>query len=198
MSIGTWHKNKWWAEYASKILPTGSRVICNPVPEKTDEDFLLLVDKETVKPFCERLYKEGFTLGGSMDRDGDRESKKYISEGTNAVLYEEAGWVDAGPDSVIISAGVPYHLWIYKPKPSEKIPVLVEYPDFTMKDHSDVFASFKNKENLNLIITCSPEYYENFSKATRLATYLNLLQKTHRVALFQGLCFDDWPNNDRY
>jgi hypothetical protein len=72
----------------------------------------------------------------------------------------------------------------------ELFPPLKEYPDFFTGD--GIFRSWKKGE-INLILTCSPEYFSNFTKATRLAKKLNLLKKEDRISLFEAVTKDVWP-----
>lgn len=44
---------------------TGSRVICDPAPTDTDEDWIVLVAPEKFDEFWEHLIADGFELGGS-------------------------------------------------------------------------------------------------------------------------------------
>jgi len=56
------------------------------------------------------------------------------------------------------------------------------YPNPRETDMS--FKSFSNGE-INLIVTCSPEFHRQFMAAHSIAKRLNLLDKNDRVALFQ-------------
>ncbi len=180
----------WWAEYCVEILPTGSRVICDPAPKDTDEDFLLLVDKSVLKPLEERLEKEGFKVGGSNHTTKLRFTLGTIVSDTPGlgVTYSYRDWEETTIRSEENSAWVKY---IYRGPSPQKQP-LQEWPDFRDPDKTGLFNSWK-KGDLNLIVTCSSEYFENFTKATKLATYLNLMTKGDRIALFEGICFDKWP-----
>lgn len=69
---------------------------------------------------------------------------------------------------------------------------LKEYPNIEDIDRDDgVFQSFK-KGDVNVIVTASAEYFENFVKATFLCKKLNLLEKHDRVEVFQSICCDSW------
>ena len=136
----------WIPEYCLKILHTGSRVVCNPPPTDTDDDYLLLVDPLTLPGLEDRLTAEGFKIGGSFGA-GRR--------------------------------------------------VLEEWPDLnfarTKRDKAKIFRSYKKKE-LNYIVTCSLEYFEEFTHATQLAKHLNLLKKPDRIALFHAIVFNEWTD----
>src|SRR4051812_8616312 len=56
--------------YYEKILKTGSRVICDPPPDNTDEDYILLVLPDQRAAFETRLQLEGWELGGSLPNSG--------------------------------------------------------------------------------------------------------------------------------
>jgi hypothetical protein len=51
-----------------KAEPTGSKYICNPPVEDTDEDWIVLVDN--LNTTYEHLDREGFVIGGSFWVDG--------------------------------------------------------------------------------------------------------------------------------
>lgn len=71
---------------------------------------------------------------------------------------------------------------------------LEAYPKFeSIEDQaSNVFRSYRKGE-LNVVLTASPDYYENFVKATLLAKQLNLINKNDRINLFHSICTDNWP-----
>jgi len=52
--------------YYHEILHTGSRVICDPPPKDTDDDYLFLTWDGALDALVEKLTKEGWILGGSM------------------------------------------------------------------------------------------------------------------------------------
>ena len=132
--------DSWWLDYATRAIHTGSRVICNPPVLDTDDDYLLLVDIELTKALQEKLYADGFKLGGS------------------GIRFKS----------------------------------LKEFPDIeSIERDNGVFNSFK-KDNLNIIVTASHEYFENFVKATFLCRRLNLTNKEDRVEVFQSICCDSW------
>ncbi len=54
------------AKYVLKCSATGSRVICNPAPTNTDEDYILLVRPNNFENLDEAFNTEGFIIGGSM------------------------------------------------------------------------------------------------------------------------------------
>jgi hypothetical protein len=218
-----------YTRYSLDFIRSGSREICNPPPENTDEDYLLLMDTHTVKVLENKLKEEGWTNGlfGENSSYYPKHKRKVY---TNSLLLNS----ESNPNwqAVTIKKGMPlnkYHKYIYEVQDidgnitlltlndyypdglkleqnrtlkhikawfgDDSLPDLEEYPDFIKcrEDKSTVFHSWK-KDYLNFILTCSPEYFYNFDKATRMAKFLNLKQKTDRIALFECICFDKWPD----
>lgn len=60
--------------YYSQVLHTGSRVICDPAPKDTDDDYLFLTFEGAVDAFLEKLQKEKWVRGGSVHDGGNRKS----------------------------------------------------------------------------------------------------------------------------
>ncbi len=141
------YQKAFWFQMALNVLHTGSRVICNPPPTNTDDDYLLLLDIRSVSTLERELQRNNFTLGGSFK----------------------------------------FH----------KLNPLVEFPDLycTGNNKSSIFHSWKN-DDLNLILTCSLEYYTNFAKATLLAKEMNLTDKEKRIQLFELICYDSYSYYD--
>ena len=115
-----------------KIYPTGSRVICDPAPTDTDEDFIVLVDGEDFFDLIQELCANKYELGGS----------------------------DVTP-----SEDFAPNVW-------------------------EGFQSYKKGE-INLIVTCSEEFFGKFVGATIVAKSLNLLDKSDRIALFQKILYGE-------
>lgn len=57
-------------DFFSLALPTGSRVICDPPPEDTDEDWVLLTDDKS--ELITRLDRRGWDIGGSEQTSFER------------------------------------------------------------------------------------------------------------------------------
>lgn len=60
-------------------------------------------------------------------------------------------------------------------------------------DRQHVFHSWKRGE-VNLVLTCNEDYFDDFHRATALARSLNLTNKGDRVKLFEALTWDSWPS----
>ena len=58
---------KFLESYYNKIFKTGSRVICDPPPTDTDEDYILLIPVADLGPLATHLVIEGYTKGGSLE-----------------------------------------------------------------------------------------------------------------------------------
>lgn len=73
---------------------------------------------------------------------------------------------------------------------------LVEWPSYERLEeyliNGEVFHSWK-KDDLNLILTASEDYFEEFAQATMLATKLNLRHKVDRITLFEAITRNQWP-----
>ena len=64
-------------------------------------------------------------------------------------------------------------------------------------DQSGVFHSWKLLHGgitLNLLVTCNPQYFDDFTRATFLARKLSLTNKASRVILFQAIAMNVWPS----
>ena len=183
----------WYFDYATEILPTGSRVICDVGPNQatqkdffknSDEDYMLLLEEGVVKPLETRLEAEGWVLGGSLNKPKTKAQYIHISR---TAEYESNGYTVkklAGADAMVMAVK-------YNKVSLKDLPPLKAYPD--METQEGLFRSWK-KERINLLLTCSPDYFENFCKATSLAKRLNLLKKEDRVSLFEAITRDVWPN----
>lgn len=51
------------------------------------------------------------------------------------------------------------------------------------------FNSWRNEDNINLIITRNCEWHERFLLATKIAKRFNLMKKEHRKRLFQAILY---------
>lgn len=119
-------------EFILDIDRTGSRVICNPPPRDTDDDYVILTHNK--EEFLDRLRGYAWELGGSLTDESN-----FFS-----VKKQRRGFI--GGDTLI-----------------------------------------------NLIVTDDPDYYNNWVLATALAKKLNLLKKEDRIAVFQAIVEENWP-----
>lgn len=182
--------------YFIDALHTGSRVICNPPPEDTDDDYLFLVDKALLDKFVGRLESLGFKVGGSGHYSA---SPPELEEYPDPAETENKGRFFRS----------------YKKDFGDKIrkTELTGYDQYQMAGRNGDTARRRTLEKAllrgedipvvvieeaipdvsNVIVTLSPDYFENFRKATYLARYLNLQKKEERVTVFQAVCHDVWP-----
>lgn len=175
---------QWWKDYAWSSLHTGSQVICNPPPKtETDDDWLLLLEPKLVAPLEEALAAKGFAIGGSMSVIGEKRP--------DPVHYHQyEPW---------LKAVTRWELKQQRNNETSSLKSLEQFPDFNLSSNpikNGIFRSWKDTGSpcTNLILTCSEEYFSNFSKATALAQRLNLLSKEDRVAVFEAVVFDRWPS----
>lgn len=68
-----------------------------------------------------------------------------------------------------------------------------EGEDYEMEGEEEAFKSWRDKNNVNLIVTSSYKFYENHLNATALCTSLNLLSKADRVILFEAILYKKFP-----
>lgn len=181
-------------EFVLEGLNTGSRVICNPPPVDTDDDYLFLVDTAAIKSLEEKLVEEGFIQAGSMDPNNEIEYQYLWSKNNSGEIHEDIFHTDTGYP-IGYKTGTYTLLSITPlPKKSTQAKNLEEWPDYQNlgENHSHLFHSWK-KDQLNFILTASLEYFENFYRATILAKKLNLLKKEDRITLFEAIVNDRWP-----
>ena len=60
------------------------------------------------------------------------------------------------------------------------------------KGYGEQFISYK-KDELNLIVTDSFDFFQRFKRATALAKLLNLVEKKDRILLFDEILYGDRP-----
>jgi hypothetical protein len=68
-------------------------------------------------------------------------------------------------------------------------------PEYTSRyryNYNSIFYSLRYN-NINVIVTSSKHYQRKFLLATSIAKELNLLEKYHRVALFQAILYGKSP-----
>jgi hypothetical protein len=109
------------------LYQCGSTVTCDPPPENTDEDWLVLVHTDQVTNIDSFLNGDGFLLEGG----------------------EHYQW-SADND----------------------------------------FSSYR-KDNLNILVTSSKQFYARHVRATALCKRLNLMDKEERIALFRTILYEE-------
>lgn len=140
-----------------KALHTGSRVICNPAPVGTDNDWLFLLTPEVLHNWEQALHGHGYwSLSGSG----------VMNQGNPAD--------DLSP-----------HLY------------QTDYNGQPYLNTDKLFHSWKTGDGLgysyNFILTICEDFFNNFVLATAMAKRLNLLEKSDRITLFEGIVYDQWP-----
>jgi hypothetical protein len=67
------------------------------------------------------------------------------------------------------------------------------HPEYRSKyNYNSIFYSLRYG-NVNVIVTSSKRFQRKFLLATSIAKELNLLEKYHRVTLFQAILYDKFP-----
>ncbi len=51
-----------------RVCHTGSRVICDPAPQDTDDDYILLCTDDNSKQLINKLFDDHYALGGSVEQ----------------------------------------------------------------------------------------------------------------------------------
>lgn len=80
--------------YYTEILHTGSRVICDPPPKDTDDDYLMLTWEGALDALVEKLNKDKYELGGSMNMGGENYERRGLeiqdwSKGFEGIDYNK-------------------------------------------------------------------------------------------------------------
>lgn len=184
--------------YYISALHTGSRVICTPPPEDTDDDYMLLVDKDLLGKLENHLLELGFKLGGSghnpnqhyipMEEYPDpieTKDKSRFFRSYKKGFGDKIRKTEIGGYQQYLNAGRDGDKALRNKLEKDLINGIVVPPIILEENISDV---------VNVVLTLSPDYFENFRKATQMSSYLNLERKEHRIAMFQALCHDVWPD----
>ena len=173
--------------FYERVLPTGSRVIVSEEDQKDnppkDEDYLMLVSPSNLAPFETHLRAEGWELGGSMP-NGTVSQNLSLQGGVETVVSDmtlktEHTFTEDGK----VDMSRVFHSW---KKAETEIRESVFGIKYTV-----------GKPDLNIILTCNEEYFDDFTRATFLAKSLNLTNKEDRVILFEALTRDVWPSGER-
>lgn len=68
-----------------------------------------------------------------------------------------------------------------------------EGEDYEMEGELEAFKSWRDSNNVNLIVTYNYEFYKNHLNATALCTALNLMNKEDRIILFEAVLYKKFP-----
>ena len=90
-------------EAPTKVTAVGSRVTCNPPPETTDRDWLVLVDLNKFDFFAAELLADGWEVGGSMVPTDDN----YLPESQRFNSFTKT--IDGTPENLIVTSSVDFH-----------------------------------------------------------------------------------------
>lgn len=165
--------------FFERILATGSRVICSPPPEGTDEDYILLVKKDNLSKLIETLEARDWYMGGSM----------FVSPNKRHDLQEKHTFNQDGSvsnDNLFLSF-----------KRQEDLGVINEIDEEDPDEELPEYLVEPSGPILNILVTCNQEYFDDFTRATYLAKSLNLTSKGDRVILFEALTRDKWPDPNK-
>jgi len=164
--------------FYERVLPTGSRVIVSKEDQKDnppkDDDYIMLVSPSNLVLFETHLRADGWELGGSMPVVHQVHDAFVVDESLKTEhTFTEDGKVDMSRV---------FHSW--KKRQTEERKTLGG-------------ATYIHQlPDLNIILTCNKEYFEDFTRATFLAKALNLTNKEDRVILFEALTRDVWPSGE--
>jgi hypothetical protein len=64
------------------------------------------------------------------------------------------------------------------------------------KDAAANFMSWRSDLNVNLILTTNLKFKQKHLLATAVCKELNLMNKSHRVMLFQAILYDNFPTSE--
>lgn len=179
MNISKPHISKALAPYEpyyERILPTGSRVMVDPPPTDTDRDFLVLCTSEQKIGLEALLHQDGWLLGGSLPNIGIDYDDWHLNT--------EHEYKELPDGSHVIDCSRVFHSW--------KRP---ESPGFHNGSSEDILAEWvpDSGPEINLLVTCNDQYFQDFTRATFLCQALNLKDKADRVTVFEALTRDVWP-----
>lgn len=164
--------------YYERILRTGSRVICSPPSDETDEDYLVLVTPENRILLETQLQADDWVLGGSLPNSGPLDGDWVL----NTVHEYEEGRV---------SNRHLFHSWKRR-----ETPAVYDHQHGESTDPFSILSTVVTPSEgpeINLLVTCNESYFDDFTRATFLCQGLNLLDKSDRVMVFEALTRDVWP-----
>lgn len=90
-------------EAPTKVTAVGSRATCNPPPETTDRDWLVLVDCDKFDFFSAELLADGWEVGGSMIPNDDN----YLPDSQRFNSFTKT--IDGTPENLIVTVSVEFH-----------------------------------------------------------------------------------------
>lgn len=169
--------------YYERILPTGSRIICSPAVTDTDEDYLILVTPENREKLETLLLADGWQLGGSLPNQHDT-SEPVTGDGWR--LNTEHEYVGGRIDHSRV-----FHSW-----KRFETPAVYGGPGTEGSGWLLPLVSPSEGPEINLLVTCNGQYFDDFTRATFLSKGLNLKDKADRVMVFEALTRDVWPTGN--
>lgn len=170
--------------YYERILRTGSRVICSPPPEDTDDDYLVLCTPQQRLELESRLMDDGWQLGGSLPNGA--QTHNNLNDPEPFVPDMNLNTVHEYKNGVIDQSRV-FHSWKRWETPA------VFGPSSALNSWLPSVISISAGPEINLLVTCNEQYFDDFTRATFLCQGLNLLDKADRVIVFEALTRDVWP-----
>ena len=155
------------------LLHSGSRVICRPAPENTDDDYFIFVGDNSEK--LEALLSEqGFT--------SYKDKPNLTDPPAGAVVYTHR----AEPE--IIRYEPTAHRWVWVDH--FRVPPAPPAPTFQQDDPyvkgAQHFTAYR-KHELNLMVVYEWGMWMKKKLATQVATSMNLTDKAQRIALFEAI-----------
>jgi hypothetical protein len=133
--------------------PVGSRVTCNPPPTDTDQDILVLLPKENLEVFNQELYANKWT--SCSDRE-ETDSPPVPPVGSSSDVWWAWGEAMNKWEATQDTYG-------------------------TLAD-GESFESWR-KEDINLIVTLDPEWFDKMMEACEVCKALNVMSKAERIAI---------------
>lgn len=137
--------------------PVGSRITCDPAPTDTDQDILVLVTEKKAPKFIKEMKDSGWKKDGNKELPKEPTPGQYGSWAKYQDGHEE--WLKLAEEH------------------NDK------YGEMAIVDGEAVFNSWR-KEELNIILTLSDEFFDKFIEASNVCKALNVLDKAERCRIF--------------
>ena len=100
----------YYKQFWTDVLHTGSRVICNPAPTDTDDDYVVLTKPDMLPPLGEFLRGEGFAIGGSHVGSSDDKFNSYkkgrFGDTLNLILTDKPEFFEKFRRATMIATGL--------------------------------------------------------------------------------------------